>query len=281
MNKTIIRLMMLMLSVMLFPAAGATAQNPIKGKDAAHIIESISDGYKNWSRAAWSGKLSTDMLPLSATMKVYMEKGKLTLISVRAPFVGEVGRVEIDPGSVLIVNKMKHCYYRRSIADISQMSPDLTEDIQALLLGRMFVVGQGELSKKSADRVSIFPASGEGCYMILPDVPDYLSQVVYGFSTDADNRLATFVAAYGREAVAVEQDDEVDPGFTFEPEVQLQAEIRYRNGKGAVADIQASMHGHTYTATLTADDIEWGGKGFSRIDVSGYKSTSFRQVLKF
>ena len=112
MNKKIIRLMLLMLSVMLFPEAGATAQNPIKGKDAGHIIESISDGYKNWSRAAWSGKLSTDILPLSATMKVYMEKGKLTLISVRAPFVGEVGRVEIDPDSVLIVGGRLLTYRR-------------------------------------------------------------------------------------------------------------------------------------------------------------------------
>ena len=263
----------------LFSVVTAAAQDAIPGKEKKEIIEEISKDYKNWHRAAWSGKLSTDMLPVSATLKVFMEKDKLTMISVRAPFVGEVARIEADKDSILVVNKMKKRYYTHPLAELSQMVPDLTEDLQSLLLGRMFVVGSGQLDKHDTDKVTVFPTDSENCYMLLPDVPDYLPQVLYGFAGDAEGRMSTFVCAYGR-ADAPGCDDTIDPDFQYEPKAQVQAEISYRN-KGSIADLQCLFSGRPYNATLTVDEIEWGAKGFDRINVSGYTKVGFKEVLKF
>lgn len=281
MNRLASLLVSLLLIIISSAGSPLHAQDDQLGrKEEKRLIERIADSYTDWQRASWSGKLSSDRLPVSVTMKVYMEKGKLTMISLRAPLFGEVARVEIDPDSLVVANKMKHTYYSRQLSEISAMAPDLTEDVQALLLGRMFAIGCGQLGKSCADAVAIFPLQADSSYMVVPDVPDYLPQVVYGFATDADLRISTFAAAYGRTEVASEPTpDNPDPGFSYEPEVQLQADITY-SGKGAVARLEAIGRGQTYTATLSAGETEWDGKPFDRIDLSGYRRVAFRDVMR-
>lgn len=256
------------------------AQDAVTGKEERKVIETITDTYRNWNKAIWSGRLSTDMLPVSATLKVYMERGKLLLISVRAPLLGEVARVEADRERILIVNKLKKCYYERTIEEMAQLAPDLLDDMQSLLLGRMFVVGKGQLDKRDADSVNIFPSNGEGCYMVLPTVPDWLPQVLYGFATDADSRMETFVCAYGRSD-APQSDETLDPDFQYEPEFQAQAEISYRDDGVAVVSLQTLLKGKAYTGLLSVEPIEWGGKGFDRISTDGYRRVSLRDVVRF
>ncbi|MDE7080381.1 MAG: DUF4292 domain-containing protein [Muribaculaceae bacterium] len=281
MNRLASLLVSLLLIIISSAGSPLHAQDDQLGrKEEKRLIERIADSYTDWQRASWSGKLSSDRLPVSVTMKVYMEKGKLTMISLRAPLFGEVARVEIDPDSLVVANKMKHTYYSRQLSEISAMAPDLTEDVQALLLGRMFAIGCGQLGKSCADAVAIFPLQADSGYMVVPDVPDYLPQVVYGFATDADLRISTFAAAYGRTEVASEPTpDNPDPGFSYEPEVQLQADITY-SGKGAVARLEAIGRGQTYTATLSVGETEWDGKPFDRIDLSGYRRVAFRDVMR-
>lgn len=256
---------------------GMSAQDAVSGKEKKDIIESLTSGYKNWNRASWSGKLSADILPVSATLKVYMERGKLTLISVRVPFFGEVARVEADTEEILIVNKIKKRYYRRSLTEISKAAPDFAEDLQSLLLGRMFVIGEGQLNKRYADQVSVFPAEREGYYMIVPDIPDYLPQTLYGFASDPEKRLSTFVCAFGRADSSSQE--ALDPDFQYEPKMQAQADVEYFD-RGASAQLQALFKGKSYSGVLEVDEIEWGAKGFSRINVDGYKSVSLHDVLR-
>jgi len=52
------------------------------------------------------------------------------------------------------------------------------------------------------------------------------------------------------------------------------------NSKGAIARLEASGRGRTYTATLTVGQPEWDGKSFDRIDLSGYRRVSFRDVMR-
>ncbi len=264
--------------ILLMSVLTLDAQDAVGRKQEKMIVEQVTENYKNWGRASWSGKLSADILPVSATLKVFMERNKLTLISVRAPFLGEVARIEVDKDSVLIVNKFKKRYYSRPIAEISQMVPDLTEDLQSLLLGRMFVVGSGQLDKGDADKVNVFPTASEDCYMIVPDVPEYLPEVLYGFATDPHNRMATFVCAYGRADSSTDT-GEIDADSQYEPEVQVQADITYRS-KGVTAYLQALFRSKSYNAAITADEIEWGGKGFDRINIEGYARVSFKDVMK-
>lgn len=278
MNRLISILVALLAIV--YAASPLYAQEELGRKAEKKLIEHIADSYTDWHHASWNGKLSSDLLPVSVTVKVCMEKGRLTMVSLRAPLFGEVARVELDPDSIVVANKMKHTFYSRRLSEISAMVPDLTEDVQALLLGRMFAIGCGELGKSCADAVTVFPMQADSCYMVVPEVPDYLPQTVYGFATDAALRISTFAAAYGRgEADTEPSPDEVDPGFTYQPEVQLQAEVTY-NSKGAIARLEAAGRGRTYTATLTAGQPEWDGKSFDRIDLSGYRRVSFRDVMR-
>lgn len=263
-----------------------TAVIPVLSKDkdadalCQEVVEAVTADYKEWNKAGWTGKLSTDMLPVSATMKVYMERGKLTMISLRAPLFGEVARIEVDADSILMVNKMKKRYYSKSLKEYSAVAPDLNEDLQALLLGRMFVIGSGELNKECASQVVVFPDNDSGTFMIVPEVPDYLPDVLYGFGTNADAKMAAFVCAYGRADKTGNANDPLDPELQYEPEIQAQAEITYR-GNRATADLQLLFKGRSFNATLTADGVECGAKGFDRINVKGYTKTGLSQILKF
>lgn len=169
MNRLISILVALLAIV--YAASPLYAQEELGRKAEKKLIEQIADSYTDWHHASWNGKLSSDLLPVSVTVKVCMEKGRLTMVSLRAPLFGEVARVELDPDSIVVANKMKHTFYSRRLSEISAMVPDLTEDVQALLLGRMFAIGCGELGKSCADAVTVFPMQADSCYMVVPEVP--------------------------------------------------------------------------------------------------------------
>ena len=74
------------------------------------VINDIIDSYMPWQSAEFSGKLKTDKLPVSPNVKIYMVRDSLLQISVRAPLLGEVGRLNLTHDEVLVVNKMKKIY---------------------------------------------------------------------------------------------------------------------------------------------------------------------------
>ena len=56
----------------------------------------ITAYYDDWKTVTLSGKLHIDGLPISPSAKIYMERGKKLVISLRAPLLGEVGTLEAD-----------------------------------------------------------------------------------------------------------------------------------------------------------------------------------------
>ena len=99
------------------------------------VIDSITAGYDSWTEVSMSGKLSSSILPVSPSVKIYMEKGKLVEISVSAFLVGEVARIEVDTKGALIVNKMNDTYTTVSNDRIESVCPGGLEVLQNLLLG--------------------------------------------------------------------------------------------------------------------------------------------------
>lgn len=114
-------------------------------------LAAILPNYNEWETAEISGKLRMKSLPLSPTVKISMKKSEEISISVRASFLGEVGRIEISGDSVIAVNKMKHVYCAESISGIKYDYPDIISDIQSILLGRAVVLRAGELSESTAE----------------------------------------------------------------------------------------------------------------------------------
>lgn len=142
-------------------AAEAVATKPMD-QIRKEALDSILPHYSDWGSAELSGKLRLAKLPLSPTLRIYMKKGEQISISVRAPFIGEAGRIEIDKDSILAVNRMKRVYCAESIAGIQYDYPDIISDVQALLLGRVVVMNAGQLSARNADFLDFSEVAADG-----------------------------------------------------------------------------------------------------------------------
>lgn len=239
---------------------------PLTGKKKSAAVDSIVAGYSNWGRVALSGKLRCSMLPLAATVKVYMEKDKMLLMSVSAPFVGEAGRVEIVGDTLLIVNKMKRKYATVALSEVQQVYPGALSDIQHLFLGRATLFGHGTLGRANASDVNIID-DGSPVWAIIPDEKIAYPDVVYAYAYDRlIERLSQLVVYVGAD------DNLIDVNYTWSgsqlSELALSATIRFNN--------------RAYDGTLSFGAPEWGAKAMKRIEIDGrYQQVGFREVLKF
>lgn len=150
-------------------------------RDAA--LDDILSHYTAWEVCEISGKLRADGLPLSPSLKIYMKRGTDLVISVRAPFVGEVMRLDLDSSCLLLVNKLKKVYCRESVDNLMRVYPGLCGDIQSLLLGRIVVPGYGELSAENEGQV-IIALEPEGDMMVVPGLDDLPLNVMLAYLTD-------------------------------------------------------------------------------------------------
>lgn len=161
-----------------------SVQRNISDKAKESIIDLMADQYTPWERLETTGKLKMSKLPLSPTVKIWMKRGESVKISIRVPFAGEVGRVELSNDSVLMVNKMKKCYCKESASNLSEISPTAITEIQNFLLGRMILFGAGEFTKEIADRFDIYQRNGD--WMVVPSETMTPDHFVYGYIVGDD-----------------------------------------------------------------------------------------------
>lgn len=151
---------------------------PLEGSAKTALIDSITAGYTEWDTVSMSGKLSSPMLPVTATVKVYMEREQLTIISVAAPFVGEAMRIEIDNDRILAVNKMKNTYATMESALVESLCPGGLTALQNMFLGRVNILGRGQLTPRLADAVDIYSAENNA-WVLLPEQDYATAPYVY------------------------------------------------------------------------------------------------------
>lgn len=168
-----------------FLPGGAYAQEPLSKKDRKSVVESITAPWNDWQTLTISGKLKMAGLPLSPSVKIYMEKDSTVRISLRAPLMGEVGRAEIDGDTLLVVNKMKNTYVKEPLDSVMSRYPVTLGDVQSLLVGRVVIPGGGILTKESAEMVELFPEEG-GEYSLIPSEEMELEDFNYGYLIDSD-----------------------------------------------------------------------------------------------
>lgn len=196
------------LLVLLCGHSTLSALNPMEADVSRRIIDSISSSYVNWDIASISGKLKMNGLPLNPGVKVFMKRDSCVIISVRAPFMGEVGRAEIAGDSILVVNKMKKTYVKESIATIMSYCPVTVSDIQNILLARPVIVGCGILSPQLAENVEIYPDPEDG-YSLIPSQNVELEDFNYGYLIDGLARVSALMvipSANPETAVCVSYD---------------------------------------------------------------------------
>ncbi len=102
----------------------------------------------SWQTVCISGKLSTDMLPVRPTMKIYMVRDSLLRAQLSVPILGEMARAEATPSTLRLYNKGGKVYFEKSLDEVSKaMGQNVSlGNIQDLLLGRPFTPGYPEFN---------------------------------------------------------------------------------------------------------------------------------------
>ncbi len=206
-NKVIIIFTLLLLSQLQTLRAGNTMQSepvdtvaiieetaeelfePLCEPERSEAIENIINRHTPWQKLLLNGKLRDAGLPLSVSLRIYMENAKRILLSARAPFVGEALRIDLSCDSIIIINKMKKTYCRESAEGLLDFYPGAIADFQSLLLARLVVPGEGELSQENRGLIEI--GQGEDGYIILPKADDNPSALFFAYRTDAEGRLSS------------------------------------------------------------------------------------------
>lgn len=254
----------LFLLVCVMPVHGQETDSPLPGKEKKTIIDAVTDNYTNWGKVVLNGKLSSSILPVSATVKVYMEKDNLTLISISAPLVGEAVRIELDKDNLLMVNKMTRKYAVVSVEKLEQVYPDAQKDLQNLLLGRVAIMGKGALSKKDYNEVEIYDIADDEL-MIVPNEKYQPQGAAYAYVLDkGSKKLKQFLL------VTEEEGNEMACNYTWQPD------------GGLVFDFVGIGMGHTLDGAIKFNAPQWGGKPFERFEItSKYSQTSPFNLLRF
>lgn len=239
-----------------------SAQDPISSKERKKVVESITEPWEDWETMTISGKLKMAGLPLSPSVKIYMEKDSLLRISLRAPLMGEVGRAEIDSDSILVVNKMKKTYVKESLAAVMLRYPLTLGDVQSVLLGRVVLPGAGELTTETRDMVELFPEEGRQ-YSLVPAEAIELEEFNYGYLID-DTLRATVLLVMPSE----------------HPEINVSVTYEYFD-KGYDMSVSYQSPNKIYGGTLQLDYPTEGGAAIDPIKLNNkYNRVNFEQFIK-
>lgn len=230
-------------------------------EEALEIVNKILNGYTEWQSASFTGKLRTSMLklPVSPTVKIYMEKGELIQLSVSAPFIGEVARAEITPSEVLVVNKYKKTYVRESAEAALSRDRGLLDEVQSLLLGRIVILGKGELSMGLLKDV-LFERENNGEWIVVPNREGEESALQYGYVVNANGRTQVLYGMMqGRTETATLTYDYAGGGMTLGLDLQLP---------------KKRIEGQ-----LDFSSVKWGGNRMSSINLDRYQKVTFSEFV--
>lgn len=282
-NKNIVSALRLLSIIffLLFGVSSLKAQQLLSAKKASSVASEVerASNYKNWQTASWSGKVKADMLPVSVTAKTFLRRDSLTMISLRAPLFGEVARIEIDKYSLLVVNKMKKLYWRLTFADVKDYVTTLHTNLQDILLGRVTVINSGTLSKYNVKDGDMYKVD-DSTYLISFIIAVNDTDVNYGYAFDKQGRILELLASQGKPHTESAPQGMESELITISK--SLSVEVNYGNNSTDAA-LTAQIGNRKISASLQNVELEWGVKGFDRLNVSkGYKAcTTINELLKF
>ncbi|MDE6292011.1 MAG: DUF4292 domain-containing protein [Muribaculaceae bacterium] len=217
----------------------------------------------DWTDLSMQGKLSFDGLPMSVSVKIYMKRGESIILSVRAPFFGEVARVEANRDSITFINKHTRCY---NVQRLDGMPVDRTAyvcDLQDVLLGQVAFPGHGRLSSDNA-LLSQWIALPTSEVLLYPSDTLQTTGTEYGFVMDStDWQLQSFVLMLQNTGVVIETKYLYgDKGWTLGLEISLP-------NKKMQGNVELSYPDYAPTAL----DFTVPGEKYRKVD--------FKQLMKF
>lgn len=251
---------LLLLMLVVIPS-GARGGTDFTAEQQA-FLQQLTGGYHSWQRVELNGKLKMQELPLNPSLRIYMERGSKIYISVRAPFLGEVGRLELSGTGLTAVNKMRKVYVREDIsALLGGNLPVRVEDIQDLLLGRVFLTGSGTLSAENQNECRLYDEGD--CRLLIPKEQPAGGAVRYGYTIDYDVRLQDMYVT------------------TVSGSYALLLEYGYEGKKSSI-DVNVQLRSKSYAATLQFDAPKWDvANGMTAIDINpSWRRISISEFIK-
>lgn len=246
-----------LLLAIIISVSGAYAQMSGAGTSIEPVIEDLIRSYMPWQSVEFNGKIKYDKLPVNPTVKMYMECDSLIQISVRAPLVGEVGRLELTRGNITVVNRMKRTFFSESTDNLMDMYPGIISDIQSIFLARVTVLGSGQLGYDNYDTVSV-EEDREGNWMVIPQSRG-IADLRYGYIVGPNSRTKAL---------------EIILKKYFELEV-----LYSYAGRGLQMQINAKTK-KDFHAELDFSSVKWGGTRMSPVKVDNYTRMSLKDFIK-
>lgn len=230
--------------------------------ESQNFALSLADSYQPWTSVMLTGKLSSENLPVSPSVRIYMERDKRIMISIRAILFGEVGRVEIDGNTLLAVNKIKKVYVRQDLTSLFSRFPLTVGNVQDIFLGRVFLTGFGTLSRENFAMADFNYSQEDNMWDVLPLEMPYAG-TAYFFRCFSDGTLDSLVASYGENYGAA-------VAYDF-------------SGNGIEEGFYVGIDGKEIEATLKFGAPSWNAKPLESMEKNidkKYKKVGFRDFLK-
>lgn len=241
----------------------ATLALSLNAQSTPQAVTSAINSYNDWQEVELNGKLHLDNLFISPSIKVYMKHNTQIMISARVPFKGEVARVEIDTTGILIVNRLKKIYCREQAGDILRSVPASLSDIQTTLLGRIWILGSGQITSASAKNMNF--SQEEDCIVCVPTTQPFNGNAQYGFTLGYDTMLQALYAT------------------TTYADLSILLEYDFKQNKKYDISAQWSDSKHTYSGVkISFDAPNWECTPMDPwLDNAKYKRVGISEIIKF
>lgn len=178
------------------PSGGTGDVTEIPAEDA---YREMTGAYEPWQSVSMPVKLElVHPKSFSISGRVTMVYGKALSLSLR--FFGmEVAQLYADNDSVIVLSKMKDVAFAESIGQVTERFGFTLADLQCLLLGQMFVPGQGRASVKDAGKFRFDEAGDQGWAAWLKKTPSNSNMIFVnnypGELTDQPAETTAFIVS--------------------------------------------------------------------------------------
>lgn len=241
-------------------SASSSVTNTLSAQESQKIVSKVASGYNSWEGVAINGKMSMKGLPIDPSAKIYMERGKQLLISVRAPILGEVARIEIADGEILLLNRMKKVYARESLDKfLSKVNMSL-EDVQDIFLGRIFLLRDGNSSAILSESVSLGRKGEEKTYSLIEE-------------TEAAKIVFYLNEKYQLSGISAE---------SYGGNYTADASYNWKDEKGKIdIDLNVKADDKSFNPIFSLDAPDFSGKAMSRATIgNGWSEVSIKNFMR-
>lgn len=244
-------------------SSGATPSSPLSKKQLDQHLEALQQGYLQWESMKAPVKVQfTAGRQAGMSGVLTMQRDRSIHLSLR--FLGmEVASVAVDRDSIFAVYKLDRIYFAESIRNITGGFPATVGNLQDLLLGHAFTLGDLSLTDSSP----VLASDGK-CWTLAPQ--PIFAGMEYSFTIDSATDCLNLlnIKISGHQPVVVTYSD-----FQATPAGQVASETEistYARGSQIAADININFR-----------KAEWNKVTTKSISIpSGYTRLSSSDIMR-